>query len=134
MTRPEITGVRNLAFSGWMRRKLRDSKLGLSIHDLDGILDDYERKLVMLIEAKSHWGKVSFSQRSTHALVDKALRLASQALGYQYWGYHVIRLSGNDPEDSEVITVDGRRVTAKQLIDFLNMDKPLAIAAERNAQ
>ncbi len=123
VTRPECTGKRDLSFSHWIRNTLRGSTDGLAVTDLDGVLDDFKRKRLMLIEVKTHNGSCTWSQWQTHSILDKSLNLTASAIGYNYWGYHVVRLSGVSPECSTGICVDGTQVSISELIAFLNMDR-----------
>ena len=63
MTRKEITGVRDLTFSGWVRRKLPDSSTGFSASDLDFILWNWKSKKVMMLEIKTRNSKPRIGQK-----------------------------------------------------------------------
>jgi hypothetical protein len=129
--RPERTGVRDLAFSAWMRKCGRPSKAGCFIdrtelgcyvaHDLDFIIQDYKRKMIQLLEVKTRYGEVTYSQEKTLHLLDRVLSTAAPVLGLTYLGCHVLRLDGTDPENSWMIEWDGEEVDQETCWRLVNM-------------
>lgn len=90
MTKPEITGKRDLTFSGWIRSELPDSKTGLLVSDLDFILCNYKAKTIILIEVKTRNKKLEKWQEILFKNIDRWLRKGIES-DWTYFGYHVIR-------------------------------------------
>jgi hypothetical protein len=58
-------------FGLWVQQYLRPSGDGLSITNLDYILEDYKRKKIMLLEEKQSNGTIHHAQRLTFKIVDR---------------------------------------------------------------
>lgn len=129
MTRSEQTGTRNLDFSGWIRRTLTGAK-GFTVFDVDFIFRDYERKLLQMVEVKTHEADLSTMQRialSELALIlENGIAAGSPQLGWRWCGFHVLRFEGTCPQNGRILW-DNKLVSEKQLVELLEMrgfDKP----------
>ena len=71
MTRQEVTGVRDLGFSNWIRKELPDSSTGFSASDLDFMLWNWKTKKIILLE--SFYAQVDFtnSEHNTKMIYQK---------------------------------------------------------------
>ena len=122
-TRQEQTGRRNLDFSGWVRRTLTSAK-GFTVFDLDFIFRDYERKLLQIVEVKTHGGEISTLQRialgELAQIMEAGIAAGKPNSGWRWCGMHVLRLEGTAPDCGRALW-DGQLVTEKQLIDLLEM-------------
>ncbi|MCH8862636.1 MAG: hypothetical protein IID51_09005 [Proteobacteria bacterium] len=67
MTKQEVTGIRELKFSQWIRDNLPDSSTGFICSDLDFIIENYKTKKIMLLEIKTRnrelktWQRILFN-------------------------------------------------------------------------
>ena len=122
-TRQEQTGRRNLDFSGWVRRTLTGAK-GFTVFDLDFIFRDYERKLLQVVEVKTHGGEISTLQRialgELSQILEAGISVGRPSSGWRWCGMHVLRLEGTSPENGRILW-DGAQVSEAQLVQLLEM-------------
>ena len=90
MTRPEITGKRDLTFSQWIRDNLPDSSFGFMVTDLDFILYNYNTKKVMLLEIKTRNTNIRVWQRSIFDNFSKWIKRGIDD-DWIYLGFHIIK-------------------------------------------
>jgi hypothetical protein len=110
---------------------------------------DHGRSLqyLMMVEVKTRGAQLSDSQRDTIWIIDQLLRnrkdtptkktdrrqvegvvtmvksfIQRGEVRARVFGYHVLRLSGDSPDDSAEITWDSRRITLEQLVGLLRFD------------
>lgn len=123
MTRAEQTGSRNLDFSRWIRRRLTSAR-GFVVFDIDFIFRDYERKLLQLVEVKTHGADLSTMQRIALGEVATILRTGIEHgapnLGWRWCGFHSLRLENTSPENGRILW-DDKPVTEPELIALLEM-------------
>jgi len=121
MTKAEQTNERNLDFSRWCRKNLKDSKLGLVLCDVDFVFYDYKTNKMMLIETKIFGDDlVDYASRQIFQILNKALKNYKEN-DFQYLGYHLLSFSCTDPDNSIEIKLDHNKISKKDLIDFLNL-------------
>lgn len=118
MTRQELTGERNLFFSGWIRKNLPDSKDGFTATDLDFFFRNYKTKSLMLIEVKTHGGEMHYGQKESLTLLDKIIERGCPA-DWRYHGFHVVTFSGTD--FTEPVYYDGQLISEDELITMLSI-------------
>jgi hypothetical protein len=123
MTRTEQTGIRNLDFSGWIRRTLTSAK-GFTVFDVDFIFRDYERKLLQMVEVKTHGADLSTMQRialgELALILQNGIQHSSAQNGWRWCGFHVLRFEGTSPANGKIMW-DGQLVSEKQLVELLEM-------------
>ena len=123
MTRSEQTGIRSLDFSGWIRRTLTSAK-GFTVFDVDFIFRDYERRLLQMVEVKTHGANLSTMQRIALNELSNILQTGVEhgqlSERWQWRGFHVLRLEGTSPTNDRIMW-DGKLISEKQLIDLLEM-------------
>lgn len=133
-TRRAILEDKFSPFSNWIRQNpaLDSRRCRLDVQNLDYIIHGFGRDEIylMLLEEKQYAGRQSDSQRETHSLIDQALRFASEARAplrtmrgkktLRHFGYHVVRFSQTNPEDSDCILWDGKPIDAKTLTLLLS--------------
>jgi hypothetical protein len=118
MTKPEITGKRDLSFSQWIRNNLPDSRIGFMVTDLDFILYNYKTKKVMLLEVKTRntslptWQSNLF--RHISSWIEKGINH-----GWQYLGFHIVTFQNTNFRDGKVL-FDDEEVTEQELIKRLS--------------
>lgn len=112
-------------FGIWIRENCKGSgrtvEGGLSVTNLDYVLEDFLRKRVMLLEEKQHNGHLGTAQRKTFQILDAALRIASSQLGYSYWGFYVFKMPGTMPGVG--MTLNDVPVTQEELVAHLNFER-----------
>ncbi len=123
MVRQEQTGVRNLDFSGWVRRTLTSEK-GFTAFDVDFVFRDYKRKLIQLVEVKTHCGRLSTLQRialgELAQIMEAGITAGKPTLGWRWCGMHELRFEHTSPENGRMIW-DGVEVSAEELTRLLEM-------------
>lgn len=107
----------------WLREYLRQSHDGLSITNLDYVLEDFKRKRVMLLEEKQSNGTLHKAQTLTFRVLDGAMRVGAAKAGYDYWGFFVLRLPANATMPGPGMTLNGSVITSEQLRAHLNFDE-----------
>ena len=80
MTRKEVTGIRDLTFSSWIRKKLPDSSTGFSVSDLDFILWNWKTKKVMMLEIKTRNSKPTKGQQIMWQNINQWIKRANEDL------------------------------------------------------
>jgi len=124
MTRPEITGKRDLKFSQWIRENLPDSKTGFLVSDLDFILYSRSSKSIMWLEVKTRNKRISFDHWQYRLFTDlaKCLRLGMKTFlpDWYFMGYHNIRFENTFFNDGKVY-FDDREISEEELRDRLSI-------------
>lgn len=90
MTRQEFSGVRDLTFSGWVRKELPDSSTGFMVADLDFILQNYKTKKLMLLEIKTRNAELRPWQYNLFKNLDRWIAKGID-LDWRYLGFHRIK-------------------------------------------
>ena len=121
MTRPEITGNRDLQFSSWVREKLPDSKTGFMVTDLDFILYNYKTKKLMLVEVKTRRASMKKWQANIFSMLDKIIKLGTEKAEIKYYGFHCIRFEHTSFENGRCM-FDEQVISELELIDILSME------------
>ena len=117
MTRQEFSNVRDLTFSGWIRKNLPDSSSGYLVTDLDFILQNYKTKKIMLLEIKTRksdlkeWQKRLF--RNLHRWIDKGIDN-----DWEYLGFHIVQFENTCFADGKCF-FDYKNINEKDLITKL---------------
>lgn len=124
MTRQEITGKRDLWFSGWIRRNLPDSSSGFLVSDLDFILWNHKTHRLMLVEVKTRRSKMRFWQEGLFKILDEMLTIGSAPAGVEYLGFYCVRFEGTSFEDGRC-AINNKLVSEDELIAHLKMDDPV---------
>lgn len=123
------------AFSAWLKKhgpSSREDEDAIDIQDIDFVLFNYLTGDLMTIEAKERKGIVRMPQADTQNVLRQLLMLSSGATvqtrkglrQIKYHGHHLIQFQNSNPDDGW-IKIDGKTVTKKELITFLNFGRPL---------
>jgi hypothetical protein len=107
MTRPEITGKRDLGLSGWIRKNCPDSSTGYYVTDIDFFIANNEN--YMVLESKTNGTKqMPYAQKKLLRTLNNRLEFSDKNES-DFWlrfrGCFIVSLSGTLPEDSNSITV-----------------------------
>ncbi len=129
--RVENSGERNLDFSQWLREHGRPSKAGcfvggidvgcFVVNDLDFILWDYQRRVLQLLEVKTHGARLTYSQSQLFPVIDRMIRAGASAANVRYLGFHVLHLDGTTPTNSTKITWDDQNISKEVCWRRINM-------------
>lgn len=115
-------------FGLWVRQYLRDSSRkpvvgGMSITNLDYVLEDFLNKKIMLLEEKQSGGQLHTSQRLTFRVIDYALEQIAAVCGYEYWGFYVLQFPPNCTMPGPGMTLNGKIVSVDDLVAHLNFER-----------
>ena len=103
MIRKEITGIRSLAFSQWIRENLPDTSTGYVVQNLDWIFHNYKSRILMMIEEKTYGGQLRYAQTALfNDIIAPALGLWCEENDYEWRGFHFIRFENTCPEDGNI--------------------------------
>lgn len=144
MTAPRRDGRDDDEFRAWCRRQpeLHSVREGMALSDFDMVLHRYKThqdkigtrdiQCMMLLEYKRYAAPLPPSQRDTlgifHQMFDRRMRkrVKSPMTGgmvlVNYYGVHVLRMSGGTPHTSEWIEWDRRRIDINKLFLLMRMD------------
>ena len=118
MTRQEFTNERSLEFSRWIRKYLPDSMTGFCVGNLDWILWNWKKKVLMIVEEKTHLGKVNvWHDRLMKEVFCPALQDFCIKNNIEFKGYHVIKFENTSPEDGKIY-LDGIEIDKDILISL----------------
>ena len=118
MTKPEITGKRDLTFSRWIRNNLPDSQDGFLVTDLDFLLCNYKTKKIMLLELTQRNTDIPEWQRKIFSNIDRWIKKSIDD-NWKYLGLHFIKFENIDFTDGKCY-FDNKEITEKKLIEFLS--------------
>lgn len=120
MTRKEITGIRPLDFSSWVRINLPDSSTGFCASDLDFIFWNWKNKKVMLLELKTRNSKPRPFQKLMWQHLNKWIKNGIDQ-EWEYYGFHLIVFEKTNFDDG-LCYLNGNKITEKDLINFLSFE------------
>lgn len=120
MTKKEITGIRDLTFSAWVRENLPDSSTGYMASDLDFIFWNYKTKKVMLIEIKTRSANVKTWQKIMWSNIDKWIKNGIDS-DWTYLGFNFIQFERTNFEDGRCY-LNGNEISELELIQVLNLE------------
>ena len=123
MTEPEHTGLRDLYFSQWIRKKLPDSYTGFRVTDLDFILWNEATKQVILLEIKSKQAKLKPYQ---HRMWGHMNRWLINGCDWEYLGFHLVTFENTSFEDGRCF-FDHDEISESELIEKLSLCPSLAV-------
>ena len=91
MTRPEITGKRDIDFSRWIRKNLPDSSSGFLVSDIDFYIFNYKTKNHALVEIKTYTGQLKEWKRKMYERLGKWIKEGSEKEGWNFKGFFLIK-------------------------------------------
>lgn len=107
----------------WFRQKLRDSNTGLNIIDVDTVIyffHDHKQEAIMLVEEKAFGDTMHVASSLSLPILSKLLMAGCKQHNIKWGGLHVLKMSGDRPDNSDKIMWDGQEVTLEQLEKSLN--------------
>lgn len=122
MTKAEITGIRPLDFSRWIRRELPDSSTGFSVSDLDFIIWNWKTKEVMLLETKTRNAEMRAGQRWMFENIAKWIAKGIDD-EWTFKGFHFVKFEKTWFDDGWVF-LNGEPVTEHELREKLSTFEP----------
>lgn len=124
MTRPEITGKRDLAFNEWIKKYLPDSYGGYLVTDVDFVLYDESINRFMILEVKTKNGVMKYWQKRVYKQLAKwieiGIRHDEYAGPWQFLGFHQLIFQHTTPEDGRMF-FDNKEVERDELLRILEM-------------
>jgi hypothetical protein len=106
----------------WIREYVTET--GMSVTNLDYVLEDFKRKKLMLLEEKQSGGVIHNAQRMTFMVLDSFLRSGiCQVLGYEYWGFYVLQLPPGKTMPGPGMKLNNKVITGEQLAAHLSFEK-----------
>ena len=118
MTKKEITGKRDLTFSGWVREKLPDSSTGYMVSDLDFVFWNYKSKKIMLVEIKTRNSNIKTWQKNMWSNIHKWIKKGIDS-DWTYLGFNLIQFQNTNFNDGKCF-LNGKEITEAELINFLS--------------
>lgn len=119
MTRKEVTGIRDLTFSSWIRKKLPDSSTGFSVSDLDFILWNWKTKKVMMLEIKTRNSKPRKGQKIMWQNINQWIKNGIDD-DWTYLGFNLIQFENTNFNDGKCF-LNYEEIKEKELINFLSL-------------
>jgi hypothetical protein len=107
-------------FGIWIREYLRDSRDGLSVTNLDYVIEDFRNKKVLLLEEKQSGGVLHKAQTLTFKIIDRCLQAYAPRMNYEYWGFYVLIFPSGASMPGPGMTLNGKKITAEELQNHLN--------------
>jgi len=117
-TRQEVTGVRPLDLSAWIRTSLPESKTGYLVSDLDFVLYNYRTKKLMMLELKTRnappreWQKLMW--QNMHKWIKKGIDD-----DWTYLGFNLITFENTFFNDGRCY-LNGKEISELELKEFLS--------------
>lgn len=118
MTRKEITGIRPLEFSQWIRDNLPDSSFGFMVTDLDFILYNYNTKNLMLLEIKTRNTNLRRWQKNIFNNLSRWLESGIDD-NWNFLGFNVVKFQNTFFNDGECY-LNNQKITEAELKIFLS--------------
>jgi hypothetical protein len=128
MTKREITNIRSLEFSAWVRSKLPDSSIGFSASDLDFIFWNWRVKTIMFVEIKTRSKQMAAYQRIMWATLDDWIKKGKYD-NWKYYGFYLIEFENSWFDNGKCFLTkiefgnktDKTEISENELITFLSM-------------
>ena len=121
MTRPEMTGKREIDFSRWVRANLPDSSTGFMASDIDFYLFNYKTKNHALVEIKTYTGQLKRWQDEMYARLGKWIDEGGRKEGWNYIGFFLIKFENKDFTDGKVF-LNGKESTEDEIKEILSLN------------
>jgi len=119
MTRKEVTGIRDLTFSSWIRKKLPDSSTGFSVSDLDFILWNWKTNKVMMLEIKTRNSIPRAGQKIMWQNINQWIKNGIDD-DWTYLGFNLIQFENTNFNDGKCF-LNYKEIKEKELINFLSL-------------
>jgi len=148
MTRQEQTFQRDLNFSQWIRKNLKNSFKGLISQDIDWIFVNYCTGYFIIVEVKTHSKEDTATLpaqtvilKMVNEFFEKASKINMSAsfsinpatnVSYRFIGTFLLSFSGKDPDDSEKIYLNNKIISKEDLKKILNLDSADSLAIANN--
>lgn len=118
MTRKELTGKRDLTFSGWIRNNLPDSSVGYGVSDLDFIICNWKEKKIMFVEVKTNNGSLTYFQKSLYTDLHRWIKNGIDN-EWKYYGFNLIVFEHSSFDDGKCF-LNNREINETDLINYLS--------------
>jgi hypothetical protein len=88
---------------------------------MDYVIDQYKMRKLMIVEEKRFEAELANAQKQIIALMDHAFRQYLPTIGYEYWGFYLLQLDAEIPEQGS--RLNGQILTVQDLIRHLNFER-----------
>jgi len=103
MTRSEITGIRSLEFSSWIREMLPKSSTGFMVSNQDWVFWNYKTKKLLLAEEKTRGGNLApWFGNFIRDVMNPALESYCPNHEIKYLGYYLITFEKDYPKNGKI--------------------------------
>jgi hypothetical protein len=119
-TRKEITGIRDLTFSQWIRNNLPDSYTGFTAYDIDFVLQNFKERKVLILEVKSRGSVMRTGQKILYENLDKWIKNGIKD-GWEYFGFFFVQFENTSFKDGKCF-LNYEQVTEQELINALSFN------------
>lgn len=108
-------------FGLWIQEYIRCSNDGMSVTNLDYVLEDFRQRKVLLLEEKQNNSDLKQAQSMTFKELDRFIAWAAEQHGYDYWGFYELKIPGTFIGPG--IQLNGVKITVEQLQKHLNFER-----------
>tara|TARA_Y100000310_G_scaffold210376_1_gene211000 strand:+ start:234 stop:728 length:495 start_codon:yes stop_codon:yes gene_type:complete len=122
MTRQEITGERDLTFSGWVRKNLPDSDTGWCTSDIDWYMYNYKTKKCCIVETKTRNANLTYSQQQMYNNLAKWIGEGAKKDGWKFTGFYIIKFENTWYDDGKVF-INGKESSEEEIKKILSFDE-----------
>jgi hypothetical protein len=109
-------------FGHWIRQY--GPQQGVTVTNLDYVVEDYRERKIMLIEEKSNGGEIAYGQKLTFAVLDAALGILDSLGVYKYHGAFVVQMPPGKDMPGPGTKVNGIDCTMEEIRDLLHFTVP----------
>ena len=122
MTRSEMTGERDLTFSGWVRKNLPDSSTGWVTSDIDWYMYNYKTKKCCMVETKTRNADLTFAQTQMYKNLSKWISEGAKKDGWDFTGFYIIKFENTWFDDGKVF-INSKESSEEEIKKILSFRK-----------
>ena len=120
MTRPEITGERDLTFSEWVRENLPNSDTGWVTSDIDWYMFNYKTKKCCIVETKTRNANLTYTQEQMYSNISKWIGEGSKKDGWNFIGFFLVKFENTFFDDGKVY-LNGKESSEVEIKQILSL-------------
>ena len=102
MTRRDQTGIRDLAFSKWVRNNLPESPTGFIVSDIDFYMYNFKKKTHLMVEVKQCNSELRPFQVIMYRNLSKWIAESGSRDGWVFKGFFFIKFEKKSFDDGKV--------------------------------
>ena len=120
MTRPEITGERDLTFSRWVRCNLPNSDTGWVTSDIDWYMFNYKTRKCCIVETKTRNANLTYTQEQMYSNISKWIGGGAKKDGWHFIGFFLIQFENTFFNDGKVY-INGKESSEEEIKHILSL-------------